>query len=64
MLRLDQQGPENDEVRWRSAFMNYITWLLRLPRSKNLRARSWLIVADGRGSNHGNKLKYFEKSQK
>lgn len=44
MLRLDQQWPENDEVPWCSAFMNYITWLLRLPRSKDLRARSWLLV--------------------
>jgi hypothetical protein len=24
MLRLDQQWPENDEVPWCSAFMNYI----------------------------------------
>jgi hypothetical protein len=24
--------------------MNYIAWLLRLPRSKSLRARSWLLV--------------------
>ncbi len=44
MLRLDQQWPENDEVPWCSAFMNYIAWLLRLPRSKSLRARSWLLV--------------------
>lgn len=44
MLRLDQTWPENDEVPWCSAFMNYIAWLLRLPRSKDLRARSWLLV--------------------
>jgi uncharacterized protein (TIGR02594 family) len=44
MLRLDQAWPENDEVPWCSAFMNYICWLLRLPRSKSLRARSWLDV--------------------
>ena len=44
MLRLDQTWPKNDEVPWCSAFMNYITWLLRLPRSKDLRARSWLLV--------------------
>jgi hypothetical protein len=24
--------------------MNYIAWLLRLPRSKSLQARSWLLV--------------------
>jgi uncharacterized protein (TIGR02594 family) len=44
MLRLDQKWPANDEVPWCSAFMNYITWLLRLPRSKSLRARSWLLI--------------------
>jgi hypothetical protein len=31
-------------VPWCSAFTNYICWLLRLPRSHNLRARSWLAV--------------------
>ncbi len=44
MLRLDQQWPEGDEVPWCSAFMNFVAWLLRLPRSKSLRARSWLQV--------------------
>lgn len=44
MLRLDDEWPEDDSVPWCSAFMNYISWLLRLPRSKNLRARSWLLV--------------------
>lgn len=44
MLRLDAQWPEGDEVPWCSAFANYIAWLLRLPRSKSLRARSWLQV--------------------
>ena len=44
MLRLDDTWPENDEVPWCSAFMNYVAWLLRLPRSKSLRARSWLNV--------------------
>jgi len=44
MLRLDQEWPEGDQVPWCSAFMNYIAWLLRLPRSKSLRARSWLMV--------------------
>lgn len=42
MLRLDQDWPGDDEVPWCSAFMNYITWLVRLPRSKDLLARSWL----------------------
>jgi uncharacterized protein (TIGR02594 family) len=44
MLRLDQEWPEDDAVPWCSAFANYIAWLLRLPRSKDLRARSWLLV--------------------
>ena len=44
MLKLDQSWPETDEVPWCSAFVNYICWLLRLPRSKDLRARSWLGV--------------------
>lgn len=44
MLKLDGEWPEHDEVPWCSAFVNYIAWLLRLPRSKSLRARSWLNV--------------------
>jgi len=43
-LKLDMDWPENDEVPWCSAFVNYVCWLLRLPRSKSLRARSWLQV--------------------
>ena len=44
MLRLDAEWPKHDEVPWCSAFINYVTWLLRLPRSKSLVARSWLTV--------------------
>jgi uncharacterized protein (TIGR02594 family) len=44
MLRLDQSWPAGDEVAWCSAFVNYIAWLLRLPRSRSLAARSWLTV--------------------
>lgn len=43
-LKLDNSWPEHDEVPWCSGFANYICWLLRLPRSKSLRARSWLQV--------------------
>ena len=43
-LKLDNSWPEHDEVPWCSAFVNYVCWLLRLPRSKSLRARSWLLV--------------------
>ena len=44
MLKLDSEWPDGDEVPWCSAFINYVCWLLRLPRSKHLRARSWLGV--------------------
>lgn len=44
MLRLDTSWPEQDEVPWCSAFANFVCWLLRLPRSKSLSARSWLMV--------------------
>lgn len=47
MLKLDNTWPENDEVPWCSAFVNYICWLARLPRSKDLRARSWLTIGKG-----------------
>lgn len=43
-LTLDASWPANDEVPWCSAFVNYVAWLLRLPRSKSLAARSWLGV--------------------
>jgi uncharacterized protein (TIGR02594 family) len=44
MLQLDDKWPKDDAVPWCSAFLNFITWLLRLPRSKSLAARSWLTV--------------------
>lgn len=44
MLRLDASWPQADEVPWCSAFVNWIAWHLHLPRSKSLRARSWLEV--------------------
>lgn len=44
MLRLDHAWPQGDDVAWCSALVNYIAWLLRLPRSKSLAARSWLSV--------------------
>lgn len=44
MLQLDNKWPDDDSVPWCSAFMNYICWLTDLPRSKDLRARSWLQV--------------------
>jgi len=44
MLKLDGDWPQDDEVSWCSAFCNFIAWMLRLPRSKKLNARSWLEV--------------------
>ncbi len=44
MLRLDGEWPADDSVPWCSAFVNYVCWLLRLPRSKSLSARSWLAI--------------------
>lgn len=44
MLRLDQSWPTKDAVPWCSAFLNFVCWLLRAPRSKSLAARSWLGV--------------------
>ena len=44
MLQLDDSSVQDDEVPWCSAFVNYISWLLRLPRSKSLAARSWLSI--------------------
>ena len=44
MLQLDQKWPKDDAVPWCSAFLNYVCWQLRLPRSKSLAARSWLGV--------------------
>lgn len=44
MLKLDEAWPAGDETPWCSAFVNYIAWLMRLPRSKKLNARSWLTV--------------------
>lgn len=44
MLRLDVATVAGDDVPWCSAFVNYVAWLLNLPRSRSLAARSWLNV--------------------
>ena len=44
MLQLDQKWPVDDDVPWCSGFANYVAWLLELPRSKSLAARSWLSI--------------------
>jgi uncharacterized protein (TIGR02594 family) len=46
MLKLDKKWPEDDSVPWCSGFINYVAWLLRLPRSKSLLARSWLTIGE------------------
>lgn len=44
MLTQDTDWPHSDEVPWCSAFLNLVCKRLGLPRSKSLRARSWLRV--------------------
>lgn len=45
MLKLDAQWPEDDSrTPWCSGFVNWVAWLLQLPRSRSLAARSWLKV--------------------
>jgi len=44
MLQLEDSSIQDDEIPWCSAFVNYVCWLLRLPRSKSLSARSWLAI--------------------
>jgi uncharacterized protein (TIGR02594 family) len=46
MLRLDEPSSTDDAEPWCSAFINYVAWILRLPRSKSLLARSWLTVGE------------------
>ncbi len=47
MLALDGTGIVDDETPWCSAFVNFVFWLLGLPRSRSLSARSWLAVGKG-----------------
>ena len=44
MLQLVDPAVSRDDVPWCSAFANYICWLLELPRSGSLKARSWESV--------------------
>ena len=44
MLQLDGAWPKDDAVPWCSAFVNYVCWLMDLPRSKSLAARSWVRI--------------------
>lgn len=44
MLDLVDRSVHDDETPWCSAFVNYVAWILGLPRSESLAARSWLGV--------------------
>ncbi len=44
MLQMDMSWPRHDEVPWCSAFANFVCRAAGLPRSRDLRARSWLFV--------------------
>ena len=44
MLKLDLTWPQDDSVPWCSAFANFVCWILDLPRSHSLAAKSWLNV--------------------
>lgn len=44
MLQHVDRSVRDDETPWCSAFVNYVTWLLDLPSSNSLAARSWLTV--------------------
>lgn len=44
MLREVAPWASGDEIAWCSAFVHHVARLLGLPRSKSLRARSWLAI--------------------
>lgn len=44
MLKLDAGWVHDDVTAWCSAFVNFVCFMLGLPRSKSLAARSWLLV--------------------
>jgi uncharacterized protein (TIGR02594 family) len=46
MLQLTARWAGEDSIPWCSAFANFVAWLLDLPRSKSLSARSWLPVGE------------------
>jgi uncharacterized protein (TIGR02594 family) len=44
MLELVDRRVRDDETPWCAAFVNYVAWLLNLPRANSLSARAWLKV--------------------
>ena len=55
MLQLDAKWVHDDATPWCSAFVGFVAFLLGLPRSKSLAARSWLKV--------GTPIELFEARQ-
>ncbi len=43
-LTLDQAWPTDDEVPWCAGFIGWCHWLAERPRTRSLRARSWLTI--------------------
>lgn len=46
MLKLCDKNVQHDETPWCSAFVNAVHYLLGLPRTGSLAARSWLKIGD------------------
>jgi uncharacterized protein (TIGR02594 family) len=46
MLQLDNSWVSDDATAWCAAFVGFLCWLLGLPRTKSLSARSWLTIGD------------------
>lgn len=46
MLRLDAPWVSTDETPWCAAFVGFVAFVLGLPRSKSLAARSWLDIGE------------------
>jgi uncharacterized protein (TIGR02594 family) len=44
MLKLDAKWVQDDQTAWCSAFLNFVCFVLGMPRSRSLAARSWLLV--------------------
>jgi uncharacterized protein (TIGR02594 family) len=44
MLRLDAKWVKGDDTPWCAAFVGFVAFVLGLPRSRSLAARSWLEI--------------------
>ena len=45
-LTLDQSWPSDDETPWCAGFIGWCHWLVERPRTRSLRARSWLTLGE------------------